>query len=58
MIKSLISRYPKTAATIGFIAVMTLVKLGARDIVTNYGTLGTIVTIAVIFGIAVLMERR
>jgi hypothetical protein len=57
MLRRIVSRYPKTTATVGLIVVMSFVKLAARGIVDAYGLAGTAVALAAIYGVAVLMDR-
>jgi hypothetical protein len=58
LLQTIAIRHPYALATVLFIAVMTAVKLGAKEIVNSYGAIGALVTIAIIYFIATLMDRR
>lgn len=58
MLRTLAQRHPCALAIVLFIAAMTVIKLGATQIVDSYGLPGTLLAIAAIFGFVKLMDWR
>lgn len=58
MLRTLAQRHPAALAIVLFIGAMTVVKLGATQIVDNYGLPGALLAIAAIFGFVKVMDWR